>query len=171
MIRRHLFGVVCATVAVLAQAADAPKPAATPPAPPPAYGPAIALADARRCVSAVEAYATTRQWFMVVTVIDSGGHTVASERMDNAQYGSIEPALHKAQTAAAFRRPTKAFEDIIAQGGAGLRLLKLDGALPVEGGLPLLMNGAVVGAVGVSGGTSAQDGEAAAACVATLGGK
>ncbi|MBX9606943.1 MAG: heme-binding protein [Gammaproteobacteria bacterium] len=170
MLRRHLLGALCACAATLVHAADTPAPAAAAPTPPPPYGVAITLADARRCVAAVEDYARGKQWFMVVTVVDSGGHVVASERMDNAQYGSVEPALHKAQTAAAFRRPSKAFEDVLAQGGAALRLLKLDGALPIEGGLPIIVKGALVGAVGVSGGTSAQDGEAAAACVKALGG-
>lgn len=168
MFRRHLLGALCACAATLVHAADTPAPAATAPMPPPPYGLAITLDDARRCVAAVQDYARGKQWFMVVTVVDSGGHMVASERMDNTQYGSLEPALHKAQTAAAFRRPSKVFEDVLAQGGAALRLLKLDGALPIEGGLPIVVKGALVGAVGVSGGTSAQDGEAAAACTKVL---
>lgn len=166
MIARHLLGATLVCAALATHAADTPPPPAV--TPPPPYGPAIKLVDARRCVAAVQAYAAQKQWYMVVTVVDSGGHQVASERMDNAQYGSIGPALHKAQTASAFRRSTKVFEDVVAQGGAALRLLKLDGAMPIEGGLPLVMNGALVGAVGVSGGTSAQDGEAAGACVAAL---
>ena len=141
-----------------AQAADAPPP----------YGPAIGLADARQCVAAAQAYATKNQWLMVMTVVDSGGHVVLTERMDNAQYGSVTPALEKARTAAAFRRPSKVFEDLIAQGGAGLRIMRLAEALPIDGGLPLVRKGALVGAIGISGGTSAQDGEAAAACVAAL---
>ena len=141
-----------------AQAADAPPP----------YGPAIGLVAARQCVTAGQAFATKNQWQMVMTVVDSGGHVVLTERMDNAQYGSVTPALKKARTAAAFRRPSKVFEDLIAQGGAGLRILRLSEVLPVDGGLPLVIKGALVGAIGVSGGTSAQDGEAAAACVAAL---
>ena len=140
------------------QAADAP----------PSYGPAIGLADARHCVAAAQAYAAKKQWLMVMTVIDSGGHVVLTERMDNAQYGSVTPALKKARTAAAFRRPTKVFEDLIAQGGAGLRIMRLDEAMPIDGGLPLVSKGALIGAIGVSGGSSAQDGETAAACVAAL---
>ncbi len=145
-------------IALGAQAADAPPP----------YGPAIGLVDARKCVAAAQAYATKNQWFMVMTVVDSGGHVVLTERMDNAQYGSVAPALDKARTAAAFRRPSKVFEDLIAQGGAGLRIMRLDAVLPIDGGLPLVVKGALVGAIGISGGTSAQDGEAAAACVAAL---
>ena len=145
-------------IALGAQAADAP----------PTYGPAIGLVDARQCVVAAQAYATKHQWLMVMTVVDSGGHVVLTERMDNAQYGSVKPALDKARTATAFRRPSKVFEDLIAQGGAGLRIMRLAEALPIDGGLPLVVKGALVGAIGVSGGTSAQDGEAAAACVAAL---
>ncbi len=141
--------------------------AAEPP-PPPTYGPPITLAEARGCVAAAQTYASGKQWLMVMTVVDSGGHVVLTERMDNAQFGSVTPALDKARTAAAFRRPTKVFEDIIAQGGAGLRIMRLDEAMPIDGGLPLIRKGALLGAIGVSGGTSAQDGEAAAACVAAF---
>lgn len=136
--------------------------------PPPTYGPAIGLAEARQCVAAAAVYAAKNQWLMVMTVVDSGGHVVLTERMDNAQYGSVTPAQKKARTAAAFRRPSKVFEDLIAQGGAALRILRLDEVTPIDGGLPLLRKGALIGAIGVSGGTSAQDGEAAAACVAAL---
>lgn len=154
---------LCLTLFVLAfalsaQAVDAP----------PSYGPAIGLAQARQCVAAAQAYAANKQWLMVMTVVDSGGHVVLTERMDNAQYGAVTPAFKKASTAAAFRRPSKVFEDLIAQGGAGLRILRLDEVTPIDGGLPLIRKGAVIGAIGVSGGTSAQDGEAAAACVTAL---
>ena len=150
---------VCAAFSVLA--ADAPPP-------PPSYGAAIGLADARTCVAAAQAYASKNHWFMVMTVLDSGGHVVLTERMDNAQFGSLGPALKKAHTAVAFRRPSKVMEDIVAQGGAGLRILSLSEAMPIDGGLPLIRKGALIGAIGVSGGTSAQDGEAAAACAAAL---
>lgn len=138
------------------------------PPPPPPYGAAISLADARSCVAAAQAYASKHQWFMVMTVLDSGGHVVLTERMDNAQFGSVGPALKKAHTAIAFRRPTKVMEDIVAQGGAGLRLMSLSEAMPIDGGLPLLRKGALIGSIGVSGGTSAQDGEAAAVCATAL---
>jgi uncharacterized protein GlcG (DUF336 family) len=146
-------------------AADPAPPAA---APQPPYGPAIDLATARGCVAAASAEAAKNGWLMVITVVDNGGHTVLTERMDNAQFGSVEPAYQKAYTAAAFRRPTKVFEDLIAQGGAGLRILRLPDALPIEGGLPILSNGAVIGAVGASGGTAQQDGVVVAACVQAL---
>lgn len=146
--------------------AEAADPA--PPPPPPPYGPAIGLAEAKRCVAAAQAAAVSNQWLMVVTVVDSGGHTVLTERMDNAQFGSVLPAVQKAEAAVAFRRPTKVFEDMIAQGGAAMRILRLDEALPIDGGLPIVKDGAIVGGVGVSGGTSQQDGVVAAACVAGL---
>jgi glc operon protein GlcG len=155
---KSLLTLLLLTTALGTQAADAPPP----------YGPAIGLTEARKCVSAAQAYATKNQWLMVMTVVDSGGHVVLTERMDNTQYGSLTPALKKARTAAAFRRPSKVFEDLIAQGGAALRIMRLTEALPIDGGLPLLAKGALIGAIGVSGGTSAQDGEAAAACVAAL---
>ena len=134
----------------------------------PAYGAPISLADAKRVISAAQAEATKNKWAVVISVVDSGGHLVALERMDSTQYGSVEVALEKARTAAAFRRPSKVFQDSVAAGGEGLRMLKLPGALPVEGGLPLLSGGKVVGAIGVSGVTSAQDGQIAAAGVAAL---
>ncbi|MSR13786.1 MAG: heme-binding protein [Gammaproteobacteria bacterium] len=137
------------------------------PAPPPAplpYGPALSLTDARACAGAVQAEAVKNQWLMVVAVVDSGGHSVLTERMDNAQFGSVVPAQKKATGAVAFRRPTKFFEDLIAQGGAALRILTLPGVLPIDGGLPIIRDGHIIGGVGVSGGTSQQDGLAAAAC-------
>lgn len=142
--------------------------AADPPPTPPPYGAAIGLADARTCVAAAQTYASKNHWFLVMTVLDSGGHVVLTERMDNAQFGSVGPAFKKAHTAIAFRRPTKVMEDIVAQGGAGLRILSLVEAMPIDGGLPLIRKGALIGAIGVSGATSAQDGEAAAACAAAL---
>lgn len=151
--------------ATLTSAAQAPPPAPVPPLP---YGAPIALADARTCVAAAQAAAVKNAWFMVVTVVDTGGHMVLTERMDNAQFGSLKPARQKAYTAVAFRRSTKVFEDMIAQGGAALRLLKLPDALPIEGGLPIVREGKIVGAVGTSGGSAQQDGVVAQACVAAV---
>jgi glc operon protein GlcG len=142
--------------------------AAPPPAAPPPYGPSLSLADARSCVAAAQVEAARNQWFMVVTVVDAGGHEVLTERMDNTQFGSLLPAQQKAYAAAAFRRSTKFFEDMVAQGGPALRILRLDEAIPIEGGLPVMRKGAVIGGVGVSGGTAQQDGVVAAACVAAI---
>jgi glc operon protein GlcG len=132
--------------------------------PPPApYGAPISLAEAKRVLIAAQAEAARNKWNVAVAVVDSGGHLVAFERMDSTQFGSVEVAQEKARTAAAYRRPSKVFQDTIAAGGEGMRMLKLTGAIPIEGGLPIIVNGQVVGAIGVSGVTSAQDGQIAAA--------
>ncbi len=127
------------------------------------YGPSIRLADARRAATAALAEAAKNGWTMVVAVVDTAGQLVAFERMDDAQTGSVLVAQDKARSAAQFKRPTKMFQDALAAGGEGLRILGIQGAVPVEGGLPLVMNGHIVGAIGLSGGTSAQDGQCAKA--------
>ena len=132
------------------------------------YGAPLPLAEAKRILVAAQAEATKNQWNVCIAIVDSGGHLVAFERMDSTQYGSVDVAQEKARSAAAFRRPTKVFQDAVAGGGEGLRMLKLPGALPIEGGLPLVVGGKIVGAIGVSGVTSAQDGQIAAAGVAGL---
>ena len=88
--------------------------------------------------------------------------------MDDTQVGSVDVAIAKARSAARFKRPTKAFQDALAAGGEGLRILALNGAIPVDGGVPLVVGGKIVGAIGMSGGTSAQDGQAAAAGAAAV---
>ena len=132
------------------------------------YGAPIALADAKKAIVAAQAEAVKNKWNVAIAIVDSGGHLVAFERHDSTQFGSVEVAQEKARTAAAFRRSSKAFQDTVAAGGEGVRILKLPGALPIEGGLPLVMGGRIVGAIGVSGVTSAQDGQIAAAGVAGL---
>lgn len=132
------------------------------------YGAPIGLAEAKRAVAAAQAEAVKNKWQVAIAIVDTGGHLVAFERMDTTQYGSIDVAQDKARAAAAFRRPTKAFQDAVAAGGEGLRLLQLRGGTPIEGGLPLVSGGKIVGAIGVSGVTSAQDGQIAAAGAASL---
>jgi glc operon protein GlcG len=127
------------------------------------YGAPIALAEAKRVLIAAQAEAARNKWNVAIAVVDSGGHLVAFERMDTTQYGSVEVAQDKARTAVAFRRPSKAFQDTIAAGAEGMRMLKLSGATPIEGGLPIIAEGKIIGAIGVSGVTSAQDGLIAAA--------
>ena len=100
---------------------------------------------------------------MVIAVMDSTGHLVALHKIDHAQFGSIVIAQAKAQTAVNFKRPTKVFEEAVAQGGLGLRLLSTPGLCPLEGGIPLLGDGKVIGAIGVSGAQSTQDGQVAMA--------
>lgn len=145
----------------------------TPPAPgpatPPPYGPPISLAAAKRVMAAAEAAALERGWPMAIAIVDSTGHLVLFHRVDQAQHGSIGIAQAKAETAVNFRRPTKVFEDAVAAGGLGLRLLASPGLLPLDGGLPLVAAGQVVGAIGVSGMQSTQDAEIAAIGAAALG--
>ena len=133
-----------------------------------AYGAPIPLAEARRVLVAAQAEATKNKWNVAIAIVDTGGHLVAFERMDTTQFGSVDVAQEKARTAVAFRRPSKAFQDNVAAGGDGLRTLRLPGATPIEGGLPLVIGGKIVGAIGVSGVTSAQDGQIAAAGIAAL---
>jgi glc operon protein GlcG len=134
----------------------------------PAYGAPISLDAARRCIAAAEAESRKNNWTMAIAVLDGGGHNVASIRMDGTQFGSANVAHQKAFSAIAYRRPTKAFEDVLAKGGDGLRILRLDGAIPVEGGVPIVMDGRMVGAIGASGGTAQQDGVVAKACTDVL---
>ena len=134
----------------------------------PIYGHSISLEQARRISAAAQAEALRNDWLMVVSVMDTGGHLVLLERMDNAQFGSVQVAQDKARSAVAFRRPTKAFHDMVAAGGEGLRILVMSGAVPIDGGLPIIVGGAVIGGIGISGGTSAQDGQVAQVGLAAL---
>jgi glc operon protein GlcG len=132
------------------------------------YGPAITLEQAKDVVSGAEAEAKKNNWPVVIAIVDTGGNLIMLQRLDNAQFGSVEVARQKAWSAAAFRRPTKVFQDAIASGGANLRLLSLPGASPLEGGLPLVVDGQIIGAIGVSGVTSEQDAQIAQAGVDSL---
>ena len=127
------------------------------------YGPTITLEMAKKIAQPALAEARKNNWTMAVAVVDPAGELVYFERMDNTQLGSITTAINKAKSAARFKRPTKAFQDMVAAGGEGMRALGLDGAMVVEGGIPLVMDGKIVGAIGASGGTSAQDGQCAKA--------
>lgn len=127
------------------------------------YGAPISLEQAKKVLAGAEAEARKYSWNVVIAILDSGGHLVLLQRLDNTQFASIEVAQQKAYSAVAFRRPTKVFQDGVAAGGEGLRILKLAGATPVEGGLPLILDGKLVGAIGVSGVTSQQDNQIAKA--------
>src|SRR5215813_1872217 len=126
------------------------------------YGPPISNENAKRAAAAALAEAAKNHWAMAVAVVDPNGTLVYYEKTDNTQIGSAEVAIAKARSAALFKRPTKAFQDAVAQGGAGLRILGLQGAVPVEGGVPIVVDGKdgkmVIGAIGVSGDTSDHDG-------------
>ena len=129
-----------------------------PPPPPPPYGAPLSLALAKEILAAAEREAVARSWPMAIALVDSTGHLLLFARMEQTQFGSIAVAIAKAQTAVEFRRPTKVFEDQIAAGGVGLRFATVQNITAVEGGLPLIMDGAVIGGIGVSGMQSAQDG-------------
>ena len=120
------------------------------------YGPPISLDRAQAVINAAIAEAKKRNWKMNVAVADSGGNLVAFQRMDGAMLASIQIAEHKAKAGATFRRPTKVFED-----GINLMhlnyLLAFDGVIASRGGIPLNDRGAIIGAIGCSGGTDSQD--------------
>ena len=135
---------------------------------PMSYGTSITADAAKKVAAPALAEARKNQWAMAVAIVDTHGELVYFERMDETQVGSVDIAIAKARSAARFKRPTKTFQDALAAGGEGLRILGLDGAVPVDGGLPLVVGGKIVGAIGMSGGTSVQDGQAAAAGAASL---
>lgn len=129
----------------------------------PQYGPSINLDQAKKAIASGQTEARKNGWPVAIAIVDNAGLLVAYERMDNTQTGSVQVAIDKALSAAMYRRSTKVFQDAVAGGGAGLRVLGLRGASPVEGGLPLMMDGKVVGGIGVSGVNADQDGVVAKA--------
>jgi glc operon protein GlcG len=126
----------------------------------------LSLEDAKRIADAAEARAMEDNWTVVITIIDAGGHPILLRRVDGTQIGSIEIALQKAKSAVFYKRPTKAFQDGVAAGNNGI--LNLPEVLPFEGGLPIMHDGAVIGGIGVSGVTAAQDGIIAQAGIDAL---
>jgi uncharacterized protein GlcG (DUF336 family) len=127
---------------------------------------ALTLEAAKKLAAFAEAEALKNKWTMVFAIVDDGGNLVYLQRMDNTQIGSIEVAIKKSKSAISFKRPTKAFEDMVAQGKTDI--LGLPGAIAIEGGLPLVVDGQYIGAIGVSGGTRQQDGIVAKAAVDAL---
>lgn len=130
--------------------------------------PKLTLDAARRIAEAARAEATRHGWPVVIAVVDDGGNLLTLDRLDGAQFGSIEIARAKAFSSVAFKRPTKAWDETLT--GGRLAVLGLPGVLPAEGGVPLKIGDVIVGAIGVSGVTSPQDGQIAAAGAAALGG-
>jgi uncharacterized protein GlcG (DUF336 family) len=135
---------------------------------PPEYGVNVTLEEAKAIAHAAEEKARQNGWPMVFAIVDTGAHLVLLHKMDQAQIGSVTIARLKAETAAKFRKPTKLFEDVIAGGGLGLRMLTAEGIIALEGGLPIMHEGKVIGAIGVSGMQSSQDAEVARAGLAAL---
>ena len=152
-----VLGCVLAAFLAIAGSASAQQPS-TPP-----YGPAITLDDAKRAMSAAELEAAKNAWQVAITILDSGGNMIMFHRVDNAQLSATTVSEGKARTALEFKRPSKALDDAIAAGGAGMRLLALKAITPIEGGLPVVVDGKIIGAIGVSGALSSQDAQVAQA--------
>jgi glc operon protein GlcG len=145
-----------------------PALAQQPPAPAPSaamqpYGPPITLDQAKRAMAAAELEAAKNSWQVAITILDSGGNMIMFHRVDNAQLSATTVSEGKARTALEFKRPSKALDDAIAGGGAGMRLLALKDITPIEGGLPVVVDGKIIGAIGVSGALSSQDAQVAKA--------
>lgn len=137
----------------------------------PQYGANVNHEQARKAIAGAVVDARKQNLPMAIAVVDTAGQLVAFERMDNTQFGSIAVSQDKAASAALYRRPTKVFQDALAAGGAGLRILTLRGANAVEGGVPLIIDGKIMGAIGVSGGSAEQDGVVAKAGMDALAAK
>lgn len=152
------FALALSLAVVAASAQTAPSPPAPPITP---YGAPLGLSQAKKVMAAAEAEAVRNGWSMVIVVMDSADHVVLQEKLDNTQYSALGGAEDKARSALHFKRPTKELEEVLARGGIGLRYLALRGAMPLEGGLPILVDGKIVGSIGVGGGTSVQDGQVA----------
>jgi glc operon protein GlcG len=127
----------------------------------------LTLEAAKQIAAAAQAEARRNNWTMVIAIVDDGGHLIYLERMDGTQVASVTVAQEKAACAILFKRPTKALEEAVA--GGRIVVMKLAGSVPVEGGLPIVVDGQFIGAIGVSGATSPQDGQVAAAGLAALG--
>ena len=149
-----VMSVLCAMAAV----AQAPAP----------YGIPVSLENAKKASAAAIAEARKNNWSMAIAIVDPSGTLVYYEKMDNTQVGSAQFSIKKAKSAALFKRPTKVFQDRLASGNAGLAVLAVEGAVPVEGGIPLMIEGHIVGAIGVSGDSSEHDGQCAQAGVDSL---
>jgi glc operon protein GlcG len=130
------------------------------------YGPNINLATAKKVSAAAAEEAAKLKINVVIAIVDTGGQIVYLERFDVVQWGSVKVALHKAKCSIAYKRPTKALEDAIAKGN--MNYLTLDGISAIEGGVPIMQDGKIIGAIGVSGGSAAQDGEVARAGAAMV---
>ena len=141
------------------------------PAPPPPYGVGIGYDAAKKALAAAEAEAKKNNWTVAIAIVDSAAKLVAFSKMDNTQHASVDIAIGKAVTSNNRKRPTKALQDLIAQGGGNLRLLAVPGVLPLEGGVPIVVDGKIVGAIGVSGVLSNQDAEVAMAGAAAAAAK
>jgi glc operon protein GlcG len=126
----------------------------------------LSLADAKKVAAAASAKAVAEGWSVVIAIHDNGGNLIYLERADGTQLGSIVVAQEKSRTALMFKRPTKMLEDTVL--GGRVNMMSLPGITSVEGGVPILLDGEIVGSIGVSGVQSSQDGQVAAAGAAAL---
>ena len=156
MIRLIIAAVVAASFVSSPLFAQAPPP-------PPPYGPPITFDAAKKAMDAAAPEAKKNNWPVAIAIVDSAGQLAAFSKIDNTQHASVDIAIGKATTANNFKRPTKALQDAIAQGGANLRLLAVKGATPLEGGVPIVVDGKIIGGIGVSGVMANQDAEVAMA--------
>lgn len=136
---------------------------------PPEYGPPISLELAKKVMAAAEAEAAANSWTVVIAIVDSGGNPVMMHKLDQTQHASIAIAQSKAETAVNYKCPTKFWQDALASGGEELRLLTMKGIIALEGGIPLIVDGKIRGAIGVSGMHPTQDTRVAVAGTNALG--
>jgi uncharacterized protein GlcG (DUF336 family) len=156
--------ILCAFVALSTSAFAQPQKSAMPIP----YGEPIRLEQAEKVMAAAVQEANKNNWTMAIAIVDAGGNLVLFKKIDNTQIGSIEVAIGKAKTANNFKRPTKVLEDAIANGGVGLRILSINSATALEGGELIVVNGKIIGAIGVSGAQSVQDDQVAKAGLSAL---
>lgn len=126
------------------------------------YGASVTLENAKKAAAPAVAEAEKNHWNVAVAIVDTSGNLVYYEKMDGTQLGSANVAVEKARTAALFKRPSKAFEDAVMSGPGGARVLSMN-VMAINGGIPLVQDGKIVGAIGVSGAASAQDAQCAQA--------
>jgi uncharacterized protein GlcG (DUF336 family) len=132
------------------------------------YGAPITLEQARKVMAAAEAEMKKNNWAMSIAIVDSGGHLILLQRADGSQFAGAKVAEDKAWSAAAYKRPGKAFQDRLATGGTELRILQLRGVSALDGGDPIVVDGKIIGGIGVSGGAGEQDGQVAKAGAGAL---
>ncbi|MFZ3218009.1 MAG: heme-binding protein [Candidatus Acidiferrales bacterium] len=157
MRQKAVAGLVVAVTLLLGALASAVAQSSNP------YGPPVSLENARKAAAPALAEAAKNNWTVAVAIVDPSGNLVYYEKMDNTQLASANVSIDKARSAALYKRPTQALQDRLESGAAGLGVLRLQGAVPVAGGIPLVMDGKIVGAIGVSGGASSQDAQCAKA--------
>lgn len=162
----HNMSIIRVIATVLLSAAALVATAQTPPPKPLSYGPAVGVEQARKIAASAVAEAAKNGWAMSIAITNTAGDLVYFEKMDDCQTGSIQVSINKSRSAAMFKRPTKAFNEALAAGNT--YILALTNASPIEGGFPLVADGKIIGAIGVSGGTGAQDSATATAGLTAL---